>query len=275
MEIVDTVAALRARLAGRREAILVPTMGNLHDGHIALVAAAKALGGPVVASIFVNRLQFRPNEDFDRYPRTFDADCVRLAAAGCDVVFAPDEGEMYPEPQGYRVVPPAEIADILEGAVRPGFFTGVATVVTKLLTIVEPRAAIFGKKDYQQLRVLEGLVRQLALPVEVIAGETVRASDGLALSSRNGYLTAAERAEAPTLAATLARLAAAVRDAGLADLPRHEAEAAASLATRGWAVDYVTVRRRADLAIAATGDALVALAAARLGTTRLIDNIEI
>jgi len=286
MDVVTTVADLRARLGGRREAVLVPTMGNLHEGHVALVRAAAAMGGPVVASIFVNRLQFRPNEDFDRYPRTFAADRDKLAAAGCDLVFAPDEAEMYPEPQGYKVVPPAALADILEGAFRPGFFTGVATVVTKLLTMVEPRAAIFGKKDYQQLRVIEGLVRQLALPVEVAAGETVRAADGLALSSRNGYLSEPERAEAPALAAALRRVAEAARSgaAGGAGVPAVfaalEDEAARGLSDRGWAVDYLTVRRRDDLAVPdreaiAAGTPLVALAAARLGTTRLIDNLEI
>jgi pantoate--beta-alanine ligase len=278
MQIIHTVAGLRRALGPVRSAVLVPTMGNLHDGHLALVRAAVAMGGPVVASVFVNRLQFAPNEDFDRYPRTLPEDARKLEAAGCDVVFAPDEAEVYPEPQSYRVVPPAELADILEGAFRPGFFTGVATVVTKLFSMVEPRAAVFGKKDYQQLRVVEGLVRQLALPIEIVRGDTVRAEDGLALSSRNGYLTPAERAEAPALARALATAAAALRT-GAADLAALEADAAAGLAGRGWAVDYVALRRQSDLSkpdlaeLRATP--LVVLAAARLGATRLIDNVEV
>jgi pantoate--beta-alanine ligase len=278
MQIIHTVAGLRRALGPVRSAVLVPTMGNLHDGHLALVRAAVAMGGPVVASVFVNRLQFAPNEDFDRYPRTLPEDARQLEAAGCDVVFAPDEAEVYPEPQSYRVVPPAELADILEGAFRPGFFTGVATVVTKLFSMVEPRAAVFGKKDYQQLRIVEGLVRQLALPIEIVRGDTVRAGDGLALSSRNGYLSPAERAEAPALARALATAAAALR-AGAADLAALEADAAAGLAGRGWAVDYVAIRRQSDLSkpdlaeLRATP--LVVLAAARLGATRLIDNVEV
>jgi pantoate--beta-alanine ligase len=278
MQIIHTVAGLRRALGPVRSAVLVPTMGNLHDGHLALVRAAVAMGGPVVASVFVNRLQFAPNEDFDRYPRTLPEDARKLEAAGCDVVFAPDEAEVYPEPQGYRVVPPAELADILEGAFRPGFFTGVATVVTKLFSMVEPRAAVFGKKDYQQLRIIEGLVRQLALPIEIVRGDTVRAEDGLALSSRNGYLSPAERAEAPALARALVTAAAALRT-GAADLAALEADAAAGLAGRGWAVDYVALRRQSDLSkpdlaeLRATP--LVVLAAARLGATRLIDNVEV
>ena len=278
MQIIKTVADLRRALAGPRRAALVPTMGNLHEGHIALVEEALRHGAPVVASIFVNRLQFRPNEDFDRYPRTLAADAERLAAAGCDIVFAPGEEEMYPQPQSYKVHPTPEIADILEGASRPGFFVGVATVVAKLFGIVEPKAAIFGKKDYQQLRVIEGLVRQMAMPISIIPCETVRADDGLALSSRNGYLSAAERAEAPALAAALRDLAAGLAG-GRRDVAALEGEAAAGLSARGWEVDYVAVRRRADLAVPGEGDLaagrpLVVLAAARLGTTRLIDNLE-
>lgn len=272
MDVIHTVAELRRRLAGPERPMLVPTMGNLHEGHLGLVRIAAGRGRPVVATIFVNRLQFQPHEDFDRYPRTLAADSDKLAAAGCDVVFAPDEAEMYPEPQSYRVVPDPALADILEGAFRPGFFIGVATVVMKLFALVGPSLAVFGKKDYQQLRVIEGLVRQFGLPIEIVAAETARAADGLALSSRNGYLTEAERAEAPRLAAVLGRVAARVRDGEA--FAEAEAEATAELAAHGWAVDYVAVRRRADLAEPVPGEPLVVLAAARLGTTRLIDNLE-
>lgn len=274
MDIIHKVAELRERLAREPANVLVPTMGNLHEGHIRLVDNARPRGACTVVSIFVNRLQFGPREDFDRYPRTFAADCGKLEAAGCDVVFAPDEGEIYPEPQTYTVEPP-EIADILDGAVRPGHFRGVATVVLKLFNMVAPRAAIFGKKDYQQCIVLNNMVRQLALPIEIILAETVRAPDGLALSSRNGYLSPAERAEAPQLHATLTRVAAQVQ-AGKRDYRRIELEAMAHLAGRGWHPDYVAIRRQADLAAPCDTDAaLVVLGAARLGATRLIDNLEV
>jgi pantoate--beta-alanine ligase len=250
-------------------------MGCLHEGHLALVRQAKTLADTVVVSIFVNRLQFGPNEDFDRYPRTLPRDLELLAAEGVRYVFAPSEAEMYPEPQTYTVAPPPEHTDILEGAVRPGHFRGVATVVTKLFGIVQPEVALFGKKDYQQLMVLRNLVRQLALPVTIVAGETVRAADGLALSSRNTYLSQAERAEAPRLYRVLTRVAQAVR-AGATDHSRLETEAMAELAAHGWQPDYVTVRRRADLQPPAPGEReLVVLGAARLGSTRLIDNLEI
>jgi pantoate--beta-alanine ligase len=202
MKIVHTIAELRAAVAaGSRAPAFVPTMGNLHAGHLALVRHAREAGGPVVASIFVNRLQFAPHEDFDSYPRTLEQDAAALREAGCDLLFAPDEAELYPEPQGVKVHPDPALADVLEGAFRPGFFVGVCTVVAKLFNIVQPRLAVFGKKDYQQLMVVRQMVRQLALPVQVLGHETARAEDGLALSSRNGYLSAAERAEAPALAA--------------------------------------------------------------------------
>jgi pantoate--beta-alanine ligase len=230
----------------------------------------------VVASIFVNRLQFAPHEDFDSYPRTLEQDAVLLREAGCDLLFAPDERELYPEPQTVKVHPDPALADVLEGTFRPGFFVGVCTVVAKLFNAVQPRLAVFGKKDYQQLMVVRQMVRQLALPVQVLGGETARADDGLALSSRNGYLSAAERAEAPALAAALRTLAAAVQ-AGRRDFAALEAEAMASLTRRGWAPDYLALRRQADLAPPQGGadEALVVLAAARLGRTRLIDNLEI
>jgi len=274
MKIVHRIADLRAALAGEANTAFVPTMGNLHGGHLSLVKLARGRGGPVVASIFVNRLQFAPHEDFDTYPRTLERDCELLAPAGCDLVFAPSEEDLYPEPQGYKVHPPAELADILEGHFRPGFFTGVCTVVLKLFNAVQPRVAVFGKKDYQQLMVIRRMVDQLALPIEIVGGETGRAPDGLALSSRNGYLSAAERAEAVQLSAALRRIEAAVR-AGGRDWAKLEAEAMGSLAARGWKPDYVAIRRRRDLGAPADGEPLVVLAAAKLGTTRLIDNLEL
>ena len=276
MRVIHTVAELREALAGQSRTAFVPTMGNLHAGHLSLVRQARALGGPVVASIFVNRLQFAPHEDFNTYPRTLEHDCALLQPAGCDLVFAPSEGELYPQPQTYKVHPPAALADILEGEFRPGFFTGVCTVVMKLFQCVQPRLAIFGKKDYQQFLVLKGMVEQFALPVEVVPGETARAADGLALSSRNAYLSEAERAEAPQLAAALQAIKAALKR-GVKDLGAQERKAMESLRARGWAPDYVTVRRRADLQPPVKGadDPLVVLAAAKLGTTRLIDNLEL
>jgi len=276
---VHTIAALRAAvIAGGRAPAFVPTMGNLHAGHLALVHQARLAGGPVVASIFVNRLQFAPHEDFDSYPRTLEHDAVLLREAGCDLLFAPDETELYPEPQRVTVHPDPALADVLEGAFRPGFFIGVCTVVLKLFNAVQPRLAVFGKKDYQQLMVVRQMVRQLALPLQVLGGETARADDGLALSSRNGYLSAAERAEAPALAQTLRALAVAVAvQSGRRDFAALEADALATLTRRGWVPDYVALRRQTDLAPPQGGadEALVVLAAARLGRTRLIDNLEI
>jgi pantoate--beta-alanine ligase len=278
MRIVRDIAGLRAALPGPGTAAFVPTMGNLHEGHLSLVRIARARAAPVVASIFVNRLQFAPTEDFDAYPRTFERDCEQLRAAGCELLFAPGERDLYPEPQRCLVQPPPELADILEGAFRPGFFTGVCTVVLKLFNAVQPKVAVFGKKDYQQLMVVRTMVRQLALPVEIVAGETARAGDGLALSSRNGYLSEAERAEAGALAHALRQLRDAVTT-GARELPALEAAALEGLRTRGWAPDYLSVRRQRDLlapepAEIAAGLPLVVLGAARLGSTRLIDNLE-
>jgi pantoate--beta-alanine ligase len=272
MKIVHTIQELRAQLGANCKPAFVPTMGNLHAGHLALVRKAKPLGDVTVASIFVNRLQFLPHEDFDSYPRTFADDCAKLQAAGCDVVFAPNEQELYPEPQVYKVAPPAALADILEGEFRPGFFTGVCTVVMKLFACVQPRVAVFGKKDYQQLMVLRQMVRQFALPIEMVAGETERAADGLALSSRNGYLSPAEREEAVQLSLALKRMADEVRQGR--DIAAVEAQAMESLRVRGWKPDYMAVRRSSDLQAPAKGDALVVLGAAKLGGTRLIDNLE-
>ncbi len=274
MQIHSAIADLRAALQGRGRVVFVPTMGNLHAGHISLMEQARAHGDTVVASIFVNRLQFGPNEDFDKYPRTFQADCDKLAAAGVDVLFAPTEADLYPEPQEYTVEPPA-IQHQLDGEFRPGHFRGVATVVLKLFNIVQPQAALFGKKDYQQLMVIRNMSRQLALPIAIIGGETVRAEDGLALSSRNGYLSAAERAEAPHLYRLLNEIRAAIRS-GETDTVKLENAAISALTAAGWKTDYVAVRQQADLAMPKAVNApLVVLAASRLGTTRLIDNIEI
>ncbi len=279
MQVIHTIADLRAVLAGSTKTALVPTMGNLHEGHLALVREAALQGFPVVASLFVNRLQFLPNEDFDRYPRTLERDCQLLETAGCDIVFAPDEAELYPEPQSFKVTPPGAIADLLEGEFRPGFFTGVCTVVMKLFQCVQPAVAVFGQKDYQQLMVIKAMARQFALPTEVVGAPTIRATDGLALSSRNGYLNQEERAEATTLSRALRAIAAALRE-GARDVAAVERAQADMLAARGWQTDYLTVRRRSDLLPPTAEDLaartpLVALAASRLGSTRLIDNIEI
>ncbi len=276
MKILHTIGELRAALPGPQSCAFVPTMGNLHEGHLALVRQAKQHGLLVVASIFVNRLQFAPHEDFDRYPRTLARDAELLTGAGCDLVFAPDEREMYPQPQAFKVMPDPALADILEGHFRPGFFTGVSTVVMKLFTIVQPKLAVFGKKDYQQLMVIRRLVEQFALPITIEGGETRRSDQGLALSSRNGYLSLAELTEALTLSQTLKRLAEGYR-AQPASLDELEAKAHESLTSRGWHPDYLTVRRRADLQAPIAADAsapLVVLGAARLGSTRLIDNLE-
>jgi pantoate--beta-alanine ligase len=272
MRIARTVEELRETMAAYRRPAFVPTMGNLHEGHLALVAQARPLGDATVASIFVNRLQFLPHEDFDSYPRTWESDCAKLEAAGCDVLFAPGEKDLYPQPQTFKVHPAPALADILEGQFRPGFFVGVSTVVMKLFCCVQPRFAVFGKKDYQQLMVIRAMVRQFELPIEIVAGETRRAPDGLALSSRNGYLSAAERAEAVQLSLTLQRMAAQVQ-AGQA-IDAVQAQAMKSLRERGWEPDYLTVRSRAALQPPAPGDPLVVLGAARLGGTRLIDNLE-
>lgn len=280
MKVVHTIEDLRDQLRGQNRIAFVPTMGNLHAGHLALMEMAHRHGDPVVASIFVNRLQFGPNEDFDKYPRTLADDIEKLQKQNrVYVLFAPSEAELYPEPQNYRVQPPDDLGDILEGHFRPGFFTGVSTVVMKLFSCVQPRVAVFGKKDYQQLMVIRNMCRQFALPTEIVPHETVRDTDGLALSSRNRYLSEAERAEAPRLYATLQAVQAGLR-AGATDAVALEAAAVRELTNHGWNVDYVSLRRQRDLkapeaAQIAAGEPLVALAAARLGATRLIDNLEI
>lgn len=275
MQVVETIEALRGLLADRPGIGVVPTMGNLHTGHVELVRQSRAHARITVVTLFVNRLQFGPREDFDRYPRTFAADCALLAREGVDYLFAPDEKELYPQPQSMMVAPAAELADILEGEFRPGFFRGMATVVLKLFNIVQPRYAFFGKKDYQQLRIIERMVRELNLPINVVAVDTIRADDGLALSSRNSYLSEAERDEATRLHSTLHDVAAAIVH-GERQFAPLEAQAVATLRAHGWQPDYISVRRQHDLALPAENDrALVIVAAARLGNTRLIDNIEI
>lgn len=274
MDIIHSVADLRARLQRVPNNVFVPTMGNLHEGHIRLIGVAKPRAACTVVSIFVNRLQFGPREDFERYPRTFEADCRRLQEAGVDVVFAPDEREIYPEHQTF-VVEPSDLQHILDGEIRPGHFRGVATVVLKLFNMVSPHSAIFGKKDYQQYIVLRDMVRQFALPIEIIPAETVRAPDGLALSSRNAYLSPEQRQEAPRLYRVLRKAHAEIM-AGGRDFQRVELHGMSELADNGWKPDYVAVRRQADLQPPKPSDTeLVVLAAARLGRTRLIDNVEV
>ncbi len=275
MDVITSVGALRDRLQREPDNVFVPTMGNLHAGHIQLMRLAKQRGAAcTVVSIFVNRIQFGPKEDYERYPRTLETDSKMMKDVGVDVVFAPSEREIYPEPQTF-LVEPSDLQHILEGAFRPGHFRGVATVVMKLFNMVSPHIAIFGKKDYQQYVVLRDMVKQLALPVEIVPAETVRADDGLALSSRNGYLSPAERAEAPRLYRSL-RTARDEVLAGKRDFRRIELQAMSTLANNGWRPDYVSVRRQSDLQAPGEDDRkLVVLAAAFLGRTRLIDNVEV
>jgi len=275
MRVIQGIAELRQVLDGQTGIGFVPTMGNLHEGHLALVRLAKAATkGPIVSSIFVNRLQFLPHEDFNQYPRTLERDSALLKGAGCDILFAPSEAELYPEPQGFKVHPPAELADVLEGHFRPGFFTGVCTVVHKLFNIVQPSLAAFGKKDYQQLMVIRRMVAQMGLPITIVGGETLRSAQGLALSSRNGYLSDDEKDEALRLSRTLRQMLATWQ-AGQRDIAAIEAVATQRLTDHGWQVDYMTLRRQRDLGAAVEGEPLVALAAAKLGKTRLIDNLEL
>lgn len=287
MQIAHSIEDLRLLLKPAKQRTFVPTMGNLHAGHLELVKVAKQTlpEATSVASIFVNRLQFAPHEDFDSYPRTFANDCALLEAQGCDVLFAPQEKDLYPEPQVFKVHPPAELADILEGAFRPGFFVGVSTVVHKLFNCVQPDVAVFGKKDYQQLMVIKRMVQQMALPIQIVGVDTLRAEDGLALSSRNGYLRADERARAVELSGALKQMVANVRGnlssslTGEASkvIAQIEEQAMLSLRDKGWQPDYLVVRHQHDLsAVSKFSDApLVVLGAARLGSTRLIDNLEI
>ncbi|CAN1529520.1 PanC Panthothenate synthetase [Burkholderiaceae bacterium] len=289
MKIVTDIQELRDQLRGQNRASFVPTMGNLHEGHLSLMRIARQHGDPVIASIFVNRLQFGPNEDFDKYPRTLEADAEKLEKEGVYVLFAPTESVLYPEPQEYRVDPPKQLGDILEGEFRPGFFKGVCTVVLKLFSCVQPKVAVFGKKDYQQLMIIRQMAQQFALPVDIVAGETIRAEDGLALSSRNGYLTKEERTEAPQLQIALQNLRQEIQGllgkAESSSITAHqllalEQKASEALKKRGWAPDYIAIRKRSNLLAPNTEDLLtkkelVILTAAKLGKTRLIDNLEV
>ena len=278
MEVIQSTEALRERLGRADQVAFVPTMGNLHEGHLSLMRIARRHADCVVASIFVNRLQFGPNEDFDRYPRTFEADRVKLETEGVDVLFAPHEHDMYPTPQVYRVQPPP-VGDELDGLFRPGFFNGVCTVVLKLFNMVQPDFAVFGKKDRQQLKLVRGMVQQFNLPIQIVPGETVRADDGLALSSRNNYLSPVERTEAPRLYRTLREVADGIAS-GRTDYANLEAAARTELARHGWKVDYIAVRNGIGLRIPHPEgydhpNVLIVLGAATLGTTRLIDNVDV
>ncbi|MBU3608756.1 pantoate--beta-alanine ligase [Polynucleobacter nymphae] len=283
MKIISDIQELRDHLRGQTRASFVPTMGNLHEGHLSLMRLARQHGDPVVASIFVNRLQFGPNEDFDSYPRTMQADIEKLEKEGVYILFAPTERDLYPQPQEYRVDPPQQLGDILEGEFRPGFFKGVCTVVLKLFSCVQPKVAVFGKKDYQQLMIIRQMAKQFALPVNIVPGETIRADDGLALSSRNSFLTASERAEAPELQRALKEVREQVLQLGsrnINTLSEIEKVAVAKLVGRGWQPDYIAIRQQSDLAPASNeslqaGESLVILTAAKIGKTRLIDNLEI
>ncbi|MGF6291127.1 pantoate--beta-alanine ligase [Paraburkholderia youngii] len=278
MKLIRSIDELRAQLRGQNRTAFVPTMGNLHEGHLSLIRLARQHGDPVVTSIFVNPLQFGPEEDFARYPRTLEADIEKLQKENVYVVFAPTEEDLYPQPQEYRVQPPGGIGDVLEGEFRRGFFQGVCTVVMKLMLCAQPRVAVFGKKDNQQLMIVREMCKQFAMPTDVVAGETIRDCDGLALSSRNRFLTPEERVEAPTLY----RLLNQIRDkvlSGEKDIQGIERRAFSTLVDRGWQPDYISVRKQANLrsptAQEADDSKLVVLAAARLGNTRLIDNLEI
>ena len=292
MKIVHTIAELRAQLRGQLRTAFVPTMGNLHDGHLSLMRVAAKNGDPVVASIFVNRLQFAPHEDFDRYPRTLQEDAKKLEAEGVYVLFAPDEKELYPEPQEFRVHPPENLGDILEGEFRPGFFVGVTTVVLKLFQCVSPQVAVFGKKDYQQQMIIRRMCQQFALPTTIVSAPTIRDEDGLALSSRNQYLSAEQREEAPWLYRRLTQTANQLRQMladqslSLEGIAQLQGQAQAELKARGWVPDYFAIRRQNDLKPLEQDDLLkgsqgaertqmVVLAAAQLGQTRLIDNLEV
>ena len=285
MQIIQTVTELRKALKNQASIGFVPTMGNLHAGHIALVETAKQHASCVVASIFVNPLQFSPTEDLSAYPRTPEADVEKLKAAGCDIVFTPSVLEMYPDFDGQDLhqsmtIDPPPIANVLCGATRLKHFSGVATVVLKLFNLVQPDVAVFGKKDFQQLFIIKEMVRQFNMPIEIIAGETVREASGLALSSRNGYLSDAQRAAAAQLNSALQGIVNAIQH-GQTDYLTLEQQASAHLYSQGWDVDYISIRSSTTLQPATVADkALVVLGAAKIinktaGKTRLIDNIEL
>ena len=275
MQIIHTIQELRAWRKTVGSVAFVPTMGNLHEGHLALVREAKQHAEQVVVSIFVNRLQFGQGEDFDQYPRTLQQDADKLLNEGVAVIFVLFEKELYPHvAQQYHVEPP-NLQNELCGAFRPHHFRGVATVVTKLFNIVEADVACFGKKDYQQLTIIQGMVNDLNMNIRIIPVDTGRAPDGLALSSRNQYLSDSQRMEAPRLYRELAAMAQAIENGAL-NYVELEQNAIAQLTQAGWQVDYIEVRHAANLQVAHAGDKhIVIVAAARLGRTRLIDNIEV
>lgn len=278
VKVITTISDLRKELRGCPSTALVPTMGGLHEGHISLVKLANNQGMPVLASLFVNRLQFGRHEDFDTYPRTLEGDLELLEKAGASMVFTPLEREIYPERQDFFIRPSDRLSKTLEGYFRPDFFGGVATVVMKLFACVQPQVAVFGKKDYQQLLIIRSMVKQFCLPISIIAGQTVRAEDGLALSSRNVYLTPEERREAPALHRLIKRTAHEIGK-GNRNFAHLEQLAIAELESRGWGAEYVAVRRATDLnlpeSIEDMEQPLVVLAAAKLGKTRLLDNVEV
>ncbi|MDE1180551.1 pantoate--beta-alanine ligase [Paraburkholderia sp.] len=277
MKVISSIQDLRDQLRGHNRTAFVPTMGNLHEGHLSLIRRARQLGDPVVVSIFVNRLQFGAGEDYDSYPRTLEDDIRKLEREGVYALFAPTEPDLYPEPQAYRVNPPESLGAMLEGESRPGTFAGVCTVLTKLFACVQPAVAVFGKKDYQQLMIVRRMCEQFALPIEIVAGDTVRDADGLALSSRNRYLSAEAREEAPFLFKVIKQIESELRT-GYRDFRELEQTAADTLVGRGWDCQYIAIRQRADLALptpASRADQLVVLGAARLGSTRLIDCVEV
>lgn len=274
MDLHQTIESLRDARKKYDRVAFVPTMGNLHAGHLALMRQAREYADCVIVSVFVNRLQFGPHEDFERYPRTLEQDCTQLIQVGVDHLFVPTESVLYPQPQSYFISPPAELDSVVEGAFRPGHFRGVATVVAKLFNIVQPNFALFGKKDYQQLMLIRNMVHELALPIAIIGVETLRASDGLALSSRNSYLSAEERAEAPRLFKILQAIKASVVE-GNTDYSNLTAAACEALKAHGWRPDYVSICRQDNLLPAQKEGARVIVAAAYLGSTRLIDNLEI
>jgi pantoate--beta-alanine ligase len=279
MQIIHSVQALREALQSHSDIAFVPTMGNLHAGHLHLVKLAQTHAACVVVSIFVNPLQFGANEDLANYPRTLEADCDKLAQLGVDIVFVPTVHAIYPDFDGIDLhqsitVQPPPIANMLCGASRPGHFMGVATVVLKLFNIVQPIVAVFGQKDFQQLFIIQAMVRQLNLPINIIAGETVREPNGLAMSSRNGYLSFTEKAQAVQLVRALSEVVASVQQ-GHHDYEKLALHAAQQLTEQGWQVDYVTVRSAFTLLPPTCSETeLVVLGAAKLGKTRLIDNIQ-
>lgn len=276
MQVIQTISELRALRNTMTTVALVPTMGNLHDGHLSLVQRAKAIADHVIVSIFVNPIQFGENEDFGSYPRTLAADCEKLAALGVDAVFAPTALEMYPNgPQSVRVVP-SDIQNELCGATRAGHFNGVTTVVSKLFNIVQPNFACFGEKDYQQLHIIREMVAELNFPIEIIAVPICRAETGLALSSRNGYLSVDEKARAIDLSQSLQAMKDAITANTDCDLRSVEKDYIQKLTDADWVVDYISIRNRETLAIAeSTTEPLIILAAATMGNTRLLDNLKV